>query len=137
MALALASACAATPADRSVPVFGRWEIAGASAQGAGAPSPDIAAWIGTRVEYSRPRATLGDTTCEGPTYEVSLIGRQELEFRFGAAASRADLAGEPYTVVAVRCPTEWRGPGADLIVQGTRRLVAPWNGAFYDLQRND
>jgi hypothetical protein len=99
---------------------------------------DAAAWRGRNLRLNGTRVIFGEKQCE-----VAFQTNKVDAAKFIADAYHVSLDAIPplrgrgsITVTQVSCGARaWAAPGAVLIPLGADRLLAPWDGVFFELQR--
>jgi hypothetical protein len=121
---------------------GSWTIVGHHLPGVSAMSEaDAARWRGRTLRLGEAAAAGGGDPCASPSYTTRIVPRDSLlttEYRLTSdKLSRAGLA-ERVTVLDVSCAGEpWPAMGGRLIGIGADRALAPWDGVFFELARDD
>jgi hypothetical protein len=121
---------------------GVWTVVGHHTPGvAGMSEADAEDWRGRTVRLSPAGAVSGGTRCDAPRYAPHLVARDSFlaaEYKLpGDALRRAGLP-ERVTVLEVSCGgVPWAAMGGRLIGIETDRALAPWDGIFFELTRDN
>ena len=101
---------------------------------------DAEDWRGQTVRLTQARAVSGGTRCDAPRYAPRLVPRDSFlaaEYKLPAGALRRAALPERVTVLEVSCGgAPWSALGGRLIGIGTDRVLAPWDGVFFELTRD-
>ena len=130
------------PADAPFDLTGSWTVVGHHLPGVSAMTEaEASAWRGRTVRLTQAGAASGESHCKSAVYATRMVPRDSLlsaEYRLTAdRLSRAGLA-ERVTVLDVLCAgTPWPAVGGRLIGIGADRALAPWDGVFFELARDD
>jgi hypothetical protein len=137
-----ALACAgARDEEPPLDLEGVWTVVGHHAPGvAGMSEVDAEDWRGQTVRLTPARAVSGGTRCDAPRYTPRLVPRDSFlaaEYQLPAGALRRAGLPERVTVLEVSCGgAPWSALGGRLIGIGTDRVLAPWDGVFFELTRD-
>ena len=121
---------------------GTWTVVGHHLPGVGVMTEaEAGAWRGRSVRLTRSGAASGESHCASPAYTTRIVSRDSLlstQYRLSPdRLARAGLA-ERVSVLDVTCAgTPWTGMGGRLIGIGADRALAPWDGVFFELARDD
>jgi len=117
---------------------GRWTIVAHRIPGVSAMSDSMAAlWHGRVIDIDHSRAVSGDDTCTGIAfgYEVRPAGRF-LGEGYHVAPFTLGLPDSTVGVTWVSCNGEnWMAPGGVLIWAEPDRVFTPWDGVFFEMER--
>ncbi len=127
--------CASAP---KVPVFGTWRINSYVSPGVSAASPvQTLSWVGSSAMFAKDDARFAGQRCLSPTYTAGTLSAAEFQQRYKVSAASAGITGEQVTVYKLDCGYNWDGPTDALIVKSPTALLAPWNGALFELAKTD
>ncbi len=145
--LCVAAAWAAAACARDVPapaepldLEGVWTVVGHHTPGVAAlTDADAEDWRGQTLRLTPSSASTPRAHCDAPGYAPHLVPRDSFltaEYQLkGDALRRAGLP-ERITVLDVSCGgVPWAVLGGRLIGIGADRVLAPWNGIFFELTR--
>ncbi|MDC8804039.1 hypothetical protein PRZ61_11375 [Halomonas pacifica] len=135
-----AEAPPAAAGDRAA-LMGEWRVVGHEAPGISALSEEQAeAWLGARLRINEAWMALGETFCEGMSHEAESRPVDELlaGYRLGDE-SLPPLDGREVVVEhRLGCDDRpWSTLGGTLLWLDETRLLAPWEGVFFVLERDD
>ncbi|GEK47551.1 hypothetical protein HPA02_18340 [Bisbaumannia pacifica] len=122
-------------------LMGEWRVVGHEAPGISALSEAQAeAWLGARLRINEAWMALGETFCEGMSHEAESRPVDELlaGYRLGDE-SLPPLDGREVVVEhRLGCDDRpWSTLGGTLLWLDETRLLAPWEGVFFVLERDD
>ncbi|MBF8223636.1 COG3650 family protein [Halomonas sp. 328] len=122
-------------------LVGEWRVVGHEAPGISALSEEQAeAWLGARLRINTAWMALGETFCEGMTHaaEPRPVGELLADYRLDDGAL-PPLAGREVVVQhRLDCDGQsWPTLGGTLLWLDEERLLAPWEGVFFMLERDD
>lgn len=122
------------------PLAGIWTVVGHHLPGISAMDDAQARrWYGRTLRLESGEAVFAEARCDAPGYEQSSVARAELlaGYRLGPDALAPLAAVARPAVLDVSCDgAAWSAAGGRLIgIDGDRALV-PWDGAFFELQRD-
>ncbi|MFC7088805.1 COG3650 family protein [Halomonas salifodinae] len=122
-------------------LVGEWRVVGHRAPGISALSEEQAeAWLGARLRINAARMALGESFCEGVSHDAESRPVAELlaDYRLDGE-SLPPLAGREEIIRhRLGCDGEpWPSLGGTLLWLGNDRLLAPWEGVFFELERDD
>jgi len=127
--------CASAP---KLPVFGTWRIMSYASPGVSAASPvQTLSWVGTSATFEPDDARFAGHRCWAPTYTAVTVSAADFQQQYKVAAASAGITGDQVTVYKLDCAYNWEGPTNTLIVKSPTALLAPWNGAFFELVKMD
>ncbi len=128
---------ASPPSD----LIGIWTVIGHHRPGISAMIDDDAAvWHGQTVRLTATEAISPDNHCDQPTYATQTQARdrflaQEFHLPPGRLAPLASV--EQLTLLEVSCAgAPWTAMGGLLIEIDPDRALAPWDGVFFELERD-
>jgi hypothetical protein len=119
---------------------GTWTVVGHHMPGISAIGDDEAkSRHGQTVQLTKSEAISTNDRCDAPAYSVRSVAAEEylaIEFHI-EAGKLAPLAGrEELRLVEVSCDgAPWVGFGALLIEVSEDRVLTPWDGVFFELER--
>jgi len=127
--------CASAP---KLPVFGSWRIMSYVSPGVSASSPvQTLSWVGTSATFARDDARFAGQRCSSPTYTAATLSAADFQTQYKVSAASAGITGDQVTVYKLDCSYDWAGPTNALIVKSPTALLAPWNGAFFELVKTE
>jgi hypothetical protein len=136
----VAREAAAPRADSSASPIGTWTVTGHYMPGISAIGEDEAkARHGQTVELSATAAVSSNDRCDAPSFASRTVPADEYlatEYRLapGSLQPLADL--EELRLIEVACNgAPWVGFGALLIEVDSDRVLTPWDGVFFELER--
>lgn len=120
---------------------GIWTVVGHHIPGISAMSDaEATAWHGRTVRLTATRTISVGNHCDGPTYESRTVERdgflgREYNLPPGSLTPLASL--ERVALLEVSCGgTPWMAMGGRLIGIDADHALAPWDGAFFELERD-
>lgn len=142
--LATSVACRELGQPREAPppldLEGTWTVVGHHAPGVGAMTgAEAERRHGGTVRLMSDRAVAAGSQCDAPRYATRVVARDSFlasEFKLGPSAlGRAGLP-QDVTVLEVSCGgAPWAAMGGRLLGIGPDRALAPWDGLFFELER--
>ncbi|HET8625534.1 MAG TPA: hypothetical protein VFM14_18380 [Gemmatimonadales bacterium] len=137
-----------TPPDAAVsaapsPVqsfLGVWSVTGHHIPGTSALSAaDAAKWHRRTVRLSEQRAVSEGKHCDNPDYRARTVGRDSLlgaEYHLAPGSLRPLASVDRLTLLEVQCSgADWAAMGGRIIAIDSNRVLAPWDGVFFELER--
>lgn len=123
-----------------VNLVGVWTVVGHHAPGTAAMTgAEAERWRGRTVRLTPAGAASAGARCDAPGYTARVVARDSfLAADFRLAPSAVGRAGLPehVTVLDVSCGgVPWPAMGGRLLGIGPDRALAPWNGLFFELER--
>ena len=137
------SAPSPSPAD-SMPLpelAGIWTVVGHHIPGTSAMSDkEATAWHGRTVRLTAKEAISAESHCDAPSYATSSAPRDRflgVEFHLPPGALKPLASRDEITLLDVSCRgSSWADMGGRLIGIDANRVLAPWNGVFFELARD-
>jgi hypothetical protein len=134
---------AEAPAPTAEPPFdpiGTWTVVGHSMPGITATTEGEAqAHDGQTVQFSPTEALSNGERCAEPRYPARAVdteGFLATEFNLPPESLKPVAGKDLVTVVEVSCAdAPWTAFGSLLIVVGANRVITPWDGVFFELER--
>jgi hypothetical protein len=123
-------------------VFGDWIIVGHRIPGTSALNDDDARqWHGRVFHYAAGVASSIADTCASPSYRRRIVPADSLlgvGFHTTLEALEwPDTVGQKFAITEVTCGGEsWSAPGAVLIWVTPDKPFTPWDGVFFQLERD-
>jgi hypothetical protein len=134
----LMMSCAGCASAPKLPVFGTWRIMSYASPGVSAASPvQTLSWVGTSATFARDDARFAGQRCSQPTYTEVTLSAADFQQQYKVAAASAGITGDQVAIYKLDCAYDWEGPTNALIVKSPTALLAPWNGAFFELVKVD
>jgi hypothetical protein len=136
-----ALACAgARDEEPPLDLEGVWTVVGHHTPGVAAMSEvDAEDWRGQTLRLTPSRASTQRAHCHAPRYAPQLVPRDSFlaaAYKLPAGALRRAGLPERVTVLEVSCGgAPWAALGGRLIGIGADRVLAPWDGVFFELTR--
>lgn len=148
-AVLLAAGCASQPAtepeERAVlppEQTGIWTVVAHHAPGVSAMSDtEASAWHGLSVRLEADAAFVPDAHCAAPTYTARTVEADHFlatEYRIRSEQLGALRGSEQITVLELACDgAPWSAPGGRLLMTSNAdRVWMPWDGVFFELERD-
>lgn len=133
----------AAVADSGAPsgLTGIWTVVAHHTPGVSAmDSAQAAAWHGETVRLMPSKAVAPGVTCNAPVYRNHTVQRDSFlatEYRLAPGSLPRLASVEHLTVLDVACGgTHWVALGGVLIQIDGRHALAPWDGVFFELERD-
>lgn len=127
---------APSPADlRGTWTVVRHHIPGISAM----TNAEANTWHGNTLRLTTTEAIFGDRRCDKPTYNTRTVESSFLatEYKLPPGSLKPLVSQERLTLFEVSCGgTPWMAMGVRLIAIDANHALAPWDGVFFELQRD-
>ena len=126
----------------SVPeLTGIWTVIGHHIPGVSAMrNAEAMKWRGRTVRLTEKYATSGESHCDAPSYVAHSASRDRFltaEYHLPPGALGILASQEQVSVLDVSCRgTSWNAMGGRLIGVDANRVLAPWDGVFFELTRD-
>lgn len=138
---ATATSAALSTAPPSSDLTGIWTVIGHHMPGISAMTDaDAAAWHGQTVRLTTAEAISPGTHCDQPTYATRTVARDSLlagEFDLPPGSLTPLASLERLILLEVSCDgAPWAAMGGRLIQIDADLALAPWDGVFFELERN-
>jgi heat shock protein HslJ/uncharacterized membrane protein len=129
------------PATASTALMGVWTVTAHHAPGVGATSDEAArARLGESVRLTRGLAASSGQRCDDPRYASSRVPTQPFlasQYNLPTGSLKPLARQGEVQVLEVSCGgARWTALGATLLEIDADRVLAPWNGVFYELTRD-
>ncbi len=136
-----ATAGSAAPAPPTSDLTGIWTVIGHRMPGISAMTDaDAAAWHGQTLRLTAAEAISPGARCDQPAYATRTVARDSLlagEFRLPPGSLAPLAAFERLILLEVSCDgAPWAAMGGRLIQIDADRALAPWNGVFFEIERD-
>lgn len=121
---------------------GIWTVAAHHIPGVSAMSEaDARAWHGRTMRLTTDQALSDGSRCDGPTYTTRTVpadGYLGGEYNLPAGALEPLASREALNLLEVSCDegARWAAMGGLLIEVDDDRVLAPWDGVFFELERD-
>jgi hypothetical protein len=127
-------------ADSSADPVGTWTVTGHHMPGIAAIGEDEAkARHGQTVELSATAAVSSNDRCDAPSYASRTVPADEYlatEYKLEPGRLQPLAGREELRLIEVSCDgAPWVGFGALLIEVNSDRVLTPWDGVFFELER--
>ncbi len=130
---AILAACASASSES---FHGEWRVVALAPAGISALTPEEAsAWVGTVARYYPDTASFGADSCSRPTYSQRTVDRASFYEQFRSHPRDLHLSEGEVTLVDIDCDGERIAPGGTLVLESHDRLLAAWDGIFFELAR--
>ena len=96
-------------------------------------------WHGNTLRLTTTEAIFGDKRCDKPTYNTRTVENSFLatEYKLPPGSLRPLASQEQLTLFEVSCGgSPWMAMGERLIAIDANHALAPWDGVFFELQRD-
>jgi hypothetical protein len=134
-----ADATVSAPSSPIQPFLGVWNVTGHHTPGTSTLSAaDAAKWQGRTVRLSEQRAVSENEHCDNPDYRARTVGRDSLlaEYHLAPGSLRPLASVDRVTLLEVQCSgAAWAAMGGRIIAIDSTRVLAPWDGVFFELER--
>ena len=135
----LSFALSCSPAVRQPDPLGLWKVLDHRFGKISAlDSAAAEAWHGETAEFSSEIARFMDFVCRDPKYSRREFAASEyLADQYRADSRSVGIDSTSLEVVEILCAGEpWNAPGATLLLVSDSRLLLPWDGVFFILERS-
>ncbi len=101
---------------------------------------DARAWHGRTARLTANEAMFGGIHCDKPAYGTRTVAKDSFlaaDFHLPPGSIEPLASLEQFTLLEVRCGGErWAAPGGRLIEIDATHALAPWDGVFFQLRRD-
>lgn len=124
----------------AVDLTGNWTVVGHRMPGVSAMGDaEASGWHGRKLRLTGSEALTSGGRCGDPAYRGRRVSLDSLAASFGVRPANLDFTGSPadVAILEVSCGDQpWAAMGHLLIESDGERAFAPWDGVFFELERD-
>ena len=130
--LLLLAACGSSAPPE--PFHGTWTVSSVSTPGVSAGTVNALA-VGTELSLTGSEASLGDRTCDDPTYTRRSLSSETFTDAYRVAPQELSIGADPVPMIDITCGSGSLEAGSTLIERTDGKMWTMADGVFYELSR--
>ena|SRR5690554_749812 len=92
-------------------------------------------WFGSRAVYSDSHVSFRGERCESPKFELGSYTESDFIMAYRTSFVQLGIEGDSVSILRVTCTGVSVFPGSTLVKVTNDMIYAPWEGAFFRLDR--